>query len=374
MNQPKIILGIETSCDETSAAVVEIPTSGKPLADKGVKILSNVVASSASLQAKYGGVIPEQAAREQLKSIIPVLQESLQVAGYSGEDIDALAVTQGPGLIGSLLVGVETAKVLATVWNKPLVPINHLLGHFYANWMTVHLPGEIQHNPNTHPEGVTPAFPILGLLVSGGHTDLVLFKDHGKYQYLGGTRDDAAGECFDKCARLLNLPYPGGPQISQAAEKGNPQAFSLPRPMLDSEDWDFSFSGLKTAVANIITDSKQQGVTQKRPEQFIQDLAASIQEAITDVLVIKTTKAAQSYKVKQIMLAGGVAANRRLAEKIVTVASSKIGNVKIFIPPANLCTDNAAYIAAAALYNYHPVDPLTLQANPNLSLLTAALK
>src|SRR5438105_2960049 len=225
-----IILGIETSCDETAAAVLE-QKNGR------IQILSNVVASSASLQAKYGGIIPEQAAREQIKSIIPVIEEALKEAfpnytlypiPYLREAkassaytlIDAIAVTYGPGLIGSLLVGVETAKTLATVWKKPLIPINHLLGHFYANW--------IQSSP--------PTFPCLGLLVSGGHTDLVLFTDHGKYLYLGGTRDDACGECFDKCARLLGLPYPGGPEISRLANSGDPKSFNLPRPMINSKN------------------------------------------------------------------------------------------------------------------------------------------
>ena len=225
----KTILGIETSCDETAAAILKQD-------NKGIQILSNVVTSSAKLQEKFGGIIPEQAAREQIKSIIPVIETAIHDSRFMIQDIDAIAVTYGPGLIGSLLVGVETAKTLAKVWNKPLISINHLIGHFYANWIT----------PNP------PTFPCLGLLVSGGHTDLVLFTDHGKYQYLGGTRDDAAGECFDKCARLLNLPYPGGPEISKLAQQGNPNNFKLPIPMKGSQDFDFSYSGLKTAVANLV--------------------------------------------------------------------------------------------------------------------------
>lgn len=340
-NQPKIILGIETSCDETAAAVCQ-------KTEQGVKILSNIVASSANLQAKYGGVIPEQAAREQLKFIIPVINESLRVSGFSKQDIDAIAVTQGPGLIGSLLVGVETAKVLATVWNKPLVPINHLLGHFYANWIA----------PNS------PTFPCIGLLVSGGHTDLVLFKSHGKYEYLGGTRDDAAGECFDKSARLLNLPYPGGPEIAKLAQNGNPQAFKLPRPMINLNNFDFSFSGLKTAVGNLVTELSSQQTTLKTKA----DIAASLEAAIVDVLVNKTLKAVKKYQVKQVILAGGVAANQKLNEKFTTAVREKLTHVTLFIPPPKLCTDNAVYIATAAFYNYHPANSLTLQANPNLSL------
>lgn len=338
-----IILGIETSCDETAAAVL---TNNK----KRITILSNIVASSATLQAKYGGVIPEQAAREQIKSIIPVIEESLQVTGYSGQDIDAIAITYGPGLIGSLLVGVETAKVLATVWDKPLIPVNHLIGHFYANW--------IIDQP--------PIFPCLGLLVSGGHTDLVLFKDHGKYEYLGGTRDDASGECFDKCARLLNLPYPGGPEISKLASQGDALRFNLPRPMIDSKDFDFSFSGLKTAVANLIHtfEVKKSNYTSK----VKCDLAAGIEQSIVDVLVTKTIKAAQKYKVKEIIVAGGVAANQKLVSEFRKTINYLRLTINLHVPPPKLCTDNAAMIASAAFFNYHPVDPLTLQANPNLNL------
>ena len=346
-----IILGIETSCDETAAAVLTNDA-------KRITILSNVVASSAALQAKYGGVIPEQAAREQIKSIIPVIQEALSEAfpqlpttNYQLHiPIDAIAVTSGPGLIGSLLVGGETAKVLATVWNKPLVPINHLIGHFYANWIG----------------GKIPTFPCIGLLVSGGHTDLVLFKNHGKYEYLGGTRDDAAGECFDKCARLLNLPYPGGPEISKLASQGDTLSFNLPRPMIDSKDFDFSFSGLKTAVANLIHtfEVKKSSYTSK----VKCDLAAGIEQAIVDVLVAKTLKATQKYKVKQIIVAGGVAANRKLKDDLRFISNDLRIDAKLHIPPPELCTDNAAMVTSAAFFNYHPTDPLTLQANPNLSL------
>ncbi|MFH0937351.1 MAG: tRNA (adenosine(37)-N6)-threonylcarbamoyltransferase complex transferase subunit TsaD [Candidatus Daviesbacteria bacterium] len=384
MKKPKIILGIETSCDETSAAICQNTQNG-------VKILSNIVASSAPLQAKYGGVIPEQAAREQLSSIIPVLKEAFEQANLTKEDIDALAVTQGPGLIGSLLVGVETAKILATIWKKPLIPINHLIGHFYANWIRDVSSDKYQVSSLKKHEAcsvtlVTPIFPAIGLLISGGHTDLILMKDHGKFTYLGGTRDDAAGECFDKCARLLGLPYPGGPAISKIAEKGNPKAYKLPRPMIDSKDFDFSFSGLKTAVHNIVragdTEESSQASTaslsktnEDAPEtpkwqdpQAIANLSASIQESIADVLAKKTVLAAKTYCVDQIIVAGGVAANQKIAKKIVTEAQSQIARVRIFIPPPSLCTDNAAMISSAAFFNFNPVDPLTLQANPNLSL------
>ena len=350
----KVILGIETSCDETAAAILQQK-------DNRITILSNVVASSASLQAKYGGIIPEQAAREQIRSIIPVIEETLReamLAQGSPIGLDAIAVTQGPGLIGSLLVGVETAKTLALVWKKPLIPVNHLIGHFYANWITKHLPGvpQAQH----HLEGEVPSFPCLGLLVSGGHTDLVLFKNHGKYTYLGGTRDDAAGECFDKCARLLGLSYPGGPQLSKLAEKGG-NIFNLPRPMIDSKDFDFSFSGLKTAVVNLLhtLEMEKSGYTL----EVKHNLAASIETAIIDVLVKKTVAAAKLYNIDQLIVAGGVAANFKLRR---TLRENFHG--EIHIPPPQLCTDNGAMIASAAFFIKPAKDPLLLQANPNLSL------
>ncbi len=333
-----IILGIETSCDETAAAV--LINEGKR-----ITILSNVVASSASLQAKYGGIIPEQAAREQIKSIIPVIEESLQVSGYSGKEIDAIAVTYGPGLIGSLLVGVETAKVLATIWQKPLIPVNHLIGHFYANWI----------------ENKYPSFPCIGLLVSGGHTDLVLFTNHGKYKYLGGTRDDAAGECFDKCARLLGLPYPGGPYISKLAQRGDPKKFKLPVPMKGRKDFDFSYSGLKTAVARIV-DSEQVTGDSKA------DLAASIEETIIISLIDKVVLALKKYPVKNVMVAGGVAANQKLKENLESRIKNQGLNIKLHIPPANLCTDNAAMIASTGFFIKNEVNSLKLQADPSLSL------
>lgn len=331
----KTILGIETSCDETAAAVLQ-------KTDKGIKVLSNIVTSSASLQATFGGIIPEQAAREQLKAIIPVIKTSIKDSGLEIKDIDAIALTQGPGLIGSLLIGVETIKTLSLVWKKPLIPINHLTGHFYANWITDDFKN-------------APTFPCIGLLVSGGHTDLVLFTDHNKYKYLGGTRDDAAGECFDKCARLLNLPYPGGPEISKLGKKGDPSKIKLPKPMINSGNFDFSFSGLKTAVANFINS----GIDCK-----IEDLAAAIEETIIAVLIQKTISAAKGYKVDQIMIAGGVAANSNLSRAL---RSNFDGEV--YAPSShNLCTDNAAMIASAGFFTDKTIDPLMLQANPNLSL------
>lgn len=315
------ILGIETSCDETAAAVVK----------DGIKILSNVVASSVEIHQKTGGIIPEVAAREQVRCIIPVIKEALT------SKIDAIAVTIGPGLIGSLLVGIETAKTLAYVWKKPIIPVNHLQAHLYANWL----------------ENKKPQFPTIGLVVSGGHTDLVLMKDHGKLKWLGGTRDDAAGECFDKTARLLGLGYPGGPAIEKTAQKGNPQAFDLPRPMIKQKNFDFSFAGLKTAVLRVTKEQK----TKIKKE----DLAASIQQAIIDVLVEKTVRAAEKYKVKSVLLAGGVAANRKLREKMKL-------EINLFVPPPKLCTDNATYVASCAYFNYQPISWQKIKADPGLSI------
>lgn len=357
-----IILGIETSCDETAAAILEQDGNG-------IHILSNIVASSANLQAKYGGIIPEQAAREQIKSIIPVIEEAINDSRLTINEINAIAVTYGPGLIGSLLVGVETAKTLAKVWNKPLIPINHLLGHFYANWIYKDVSGIKYHVSSIENKKIhntkyiiqnTPQFPCLGLLVSGGHTDLVIFKNHNKYEYLGGTRDDAAGECFDKCARLLGLPYPGGPEISKLAQKGDPSKFKLPIPMRGSKHFDFSYSGLKTAVANIVGSSELIVGSKKQKT----DLAAAIEETIIKSLIDKVVLAIEKYEVEQIMIAGGVAANQRLSKQLI----KNFPRQRIFIPPPNLCTDNGAMIAAAGFFTKPLKNPLTLQANPNLAL------
>ncbi len=340
-----IILGIETSCDETACAILKKE-------DNRIQILSNVVASSSKLQEKYGGVLPEQAAREQIKSIIPVIQEAIENCKLKIENLDAISVTYGPGLIGSLLVGVETAKTLAKIYNKPLIPVNHLIGHFYANWIEN-----------------TPSFPCLGLLVSGGHTDLVLFKDHGKYEYLGGTRDDAVGECFDKCARLLGFPYPGGPHISKLArlasrskraQMGDSTKFSLPIPMTNSKDLDFSYSGLKTAVANIVQSSNFNSRTDKA------DLAASLEETIVKSLLYKLNLALKKYPVKQLIVAGGVAANQKLSHSLQSTADSL--GIQLYIPPPELCTDNAAMIASAAFFIKPLKDCFSLEADPNLAL------
>jgi N6-L-threonylcarbamoyladenine synthase len=342
-----IILGIETSCDETAAAVVE----------DGVKILSNVVASSLELHTKTGGIIPEVAARQQIKFILPVIQEVIDKANIKITDINALAVTTGPGLIGSLLVGVETAKTLAYLWKKPIVPINHLVAHIYANFVSKFTN--------------TPDFPALALVVSGGHTDLVLMKEHGKLEWLGGTRDDAAGEAFDKCARLLELPYPGGPSIASAADNhqlptiDNQQLVKLPRPMIEEDNFDWSFSGLKTAVLKEVQKTKNG----KLKMENVAALAYEIQEAITDVLVEKTLRTVKVYQPKSLLLAGGVSANQRLREKFqLAVKDLKNPSVNLFFPPVNLCTDNAASIASCTFFNYSPISWQKLEVNPNLTI------
>lgn len=318
------ILGIETSCDETAASIVE----------DGREILSNVVSSSEAIHAKVGGVVPETAAREQLRYMLPVIEEATKDSDY-----DAIAVTQGPGLIGSLLIGVETAKALAYAKKLPLIPVNHLVGHIYANWL----------NPEE------PKLPAVVLIASGAHSDIVLMKDHGQFEYLGGTRDDAAGEAFDKAARLLGLPYPGGPAIDREAKSGTPGRLKLPRPMIDEKTYDLSFSGLKTALR----------VLGQKESLHVPDAAAEIQEAITDVLVEKTIRATKDCQVESILLGGGVVANQRLREKLGQKWPGQLS-----IPEVKLSTDNAAMIAAAAFYNHCPVNPLNLQADSSLSLQT----
>ncbi len=368
------ILGIETSCDETSAAVIEAE-KGSPT----VKVLSNVVSTSVKLHAKTGGIIPEIAAREQIKYILPVIEEAIRSStrGVDAQNpagfIDAIAVTYGPGLIGSLLVGVETAKTLSYVWNKPLVPVNHLYGHIYANFIedSVSLRDHemakqsskkiaTSSRLNGTPRNDNVQFPALALIVSGGHTDLVLLRRHGDIQWLGGTRDDAAGEAFDKIGRLLDLPYPAGPEIERFAKKGDPKAFNFPRPMIGSDDFDFSFSGLKTAVFRETQTIKQFN------NETISNICASVQAAIIDVIVKKTLKAAEKYQVKSILLGGGVAANQALRVQFQLKIENLKLKISLSVPPKSLCTDNGGMIAAAAFFNYKEVPWKKLTANPEL--------
>ncbi len=359
------ILGIETSCDETAAAVVE----------DGKIILSNVVATSAEIHVKTGGIVPEQAARQQVKSIIPVVKQALLDAfPQKGnnileilKEIDAIAVTVGPGLIGSLLVGVETAKTLSFLWKKPIIPVNHLVAHIYANWLLYErLPnGKMKKLKDSNK---LPHFPALALVVSGGHTDIVLLKDHGKIEWLGGTLDDAAGEAFDKCARILGLPYPGGPAISKEAEKyfnslpknTEPKLNLFPRPLLNKKNSYLSFSGLKTAVLRSIKEKKL------TPDE-VSRLAAEVQEAIVDSLLKKTIRLAKIYRPKSLILAGGVSANLRLRKKFfLLIKSEKLQD--FHVPKSGLCTDNASYVAAFAFYNFRPVDWKKNSAKPDLTI------
>lgn len=354
------ILTLETSCDETAAAILEQKDDGS------IHILSNVLATSLLLHAKTGGIIPEEAAREQIKYMLPVIQQtlaeaSLQPTGYNlPPPVDAIAITYGPGLIGSLLVGVETAKTLSYVWNIPIAPVNHLLGHIAANWV---VGDSTLHMENKKPRATSyelPAFPLVALIVSGGHTDLLFMKSFDQYQWLGGTRDDAAGEAFDKIGRMLGFAYPAGPMIEQLAKDGNPKAYNFPRPMIGSDDFDFSFSGLKTAAFRVIQEQKSMN------EQTKRDLCASVQQAIIDVLIKKTLKAAEKYDAKSILLGGGVCANQTFITQLKQRATTYQLQPTIFAPPKFLCTDNAAMIGAAALLNYKPIPWQKMTANPEL--------
>lgn len=367
------ILGIETSCDETAAAVITATEKKAP-----VKLQSNVISSSLALHAQTGGIIPEIAAREQVKYCLFVIDQALNEAKIAPQDIDAIAVTYGPGLIGSLLVGVETARTLSYIWNKPLLPVNHLYGHIYANWIDIAnsqwpmANGKKPKNNNfnkLYAISHTPKFPALALIVSGGHTDLVLMKDHGDLTVIGGTRDDAAGEAFDKIGRLLGLSYPAGATIAKLAEQGNPKAFSLPRPMVGSHDFDFSLSGLKTAVLNLVKKNNWDFTSQefkKENAQLLFDLCASIEEAVTDILVRKTLKAAEKYQVQSILLGGGVTANQKLRDTMRQKASDQGLLTEISVPPKFLCTDNAAMIASAAFYRGESVSWQNVTADPKL--------
>lgn len=361
------ILGIETTCDETSVGIVK----------DGRDVLANVVSSSASLHKKYGGVVPEVAAREQVKLMVPVLDEVCHESGIKYQDIDSFAVAHGPGLVGSLLIGVETAKTLALTFDKTLIAVNHLVGHIYANWLTPKVNSKLKIVNGKE-------FPLVALIVSGGHTDLILMKGFGSFQLLGSTRDDAAGEVFDKVARVLGLGYPGGPEVERVAQQFNVQSSNLkvkfPRPMIGDASFDFSFSGLKTAVVNLVnstgySSSESEGQVEKfkgyssRQARTIKDavmaeIAYEFQEAIVDVLVKKTFKAVSKYGVKTVVFGGGVAANSRLRNRM-SHTGLKFG-VNVLFPEKGLSVDNGAMIAAAAFFEKDFVDPLKLQANPSL--------
>ena len=315
------ILAIETSCDETACSVVE----------NGKKVLINTIASQVDIHAKTGGVVPEVAAREHVLKMLPVLDQCLEDSKSSWDDIDAIAITKGPGLVSSLIIGTETATVISYVKNKPLIPVHHIVGHVYSNWLDID--DEIQ-------------FPVLILTVSGGHNELILMKDHFDFELLGETLDDAAGEAFDKVARMLGLGYPGGPAISKLAEGADRTRFKLPRVMLEKDSFDFSFSGLKTAVLTLIKKNEK-----NIDEKFKADMAASFQEAVIEVLGNKLINAFKKYpEIKELHLAGGVSANTRLREYII----ENLPEGAVFRHPKSIryCTDNAAMIASAAYFQY----------------------
>jgi N6-L-threonylcarbamoyladenine synthase len=336
MKKDQWILGIETSCDETAVAIIK----------NGREIAANVVASQIESHKRFGGVVPEIASRHHVEQMTIVIEEALKQANVTFAEIDAIAVTEGPGLVGALLIGVNAAKALAFAQNKPLVPVHHIAGHIYANRLVTEL-----------------KFPLLALVVSGGHTELVYMKEHGHFEVIGETRDDAAGEAYDKVARTLNMPYPGGPHIDRLAQAGNP-TINLPRAWLEEGSYDFSFSGLKSAVINTVHNAEQRGEI-IAPE----DLAASFQASVIEVLVKKTEKAAAEYGVGQVLVAGGVAANKGLRNALEKTFSEKPG-IELVIPPLSLCTDNAAMIAAAGsvMFEKGIRADLSLNANPGLDI------
>ncbi len=335
-----LILAIETFCDETSIAILK----------DGKKLLSNIVYSQEKMHAKFGGIVPEIAARKHIETVIPTIDKALTKANVKLNKMDYIAVTNGPGLITSLMIGIDTAKSLSFALKIPIIPIHHTESHIYSNFI----------------ENSEIEFPALALVVSGGHTNLILIKDHGQYQEIGSTRDDAAGEAFDKVAKLLNIGYPGGPVISEKADMGNSRAYSFPRPMINSNNFDFSFSGLKTEVLYLVQKKHN-----KFSPQEINNICASFQIAVVDVLVSKTIKAATKYNVKSVLLAGGVSANKLLRRKLKTAVNQELEKTEFYYPDFQYCTDNAAMVAQAAYYhvlnkNYTTWDKVIV--DPNLKL------
>lgn len=326
------ILGIETSCDETAAAFLQEKRGH-------FQLLSNVVSSQAEIHAQYGGVVPEVAARNHIAVVMPVIGEAL-----GGKKPDAIAVTAGPGLITSLLVGVHTAKTLAYLWNVPLIAINHIEGHIYANWLEKQFAVASSR---------LPVFPAIVLIVSGGHTELILMKGHGNYALLGATRDDAAGECYDKAASILGLGYPGGSAIDKESRSGNPNRFPLPRPMIGSGDFEFSFSGLKTAVLYLVERLKKEKTFDA---QVRADICASFQQAVADVLVAKTIAAAKKHHARAILMGGGVVANSALRAMMECTVRAELPVTQLSHPDLRYCTDNAAMIAMAGYFHARKKD------------------
>lgn len=361
------ILSIETSCDETSASVLTFTNSSVPI------VLSTVTATSLEMHKTTGGIIPENAARAQVEYILPVIIEALLKArsqdwknysyaeafAFLANEIDLIAVTQGPGLIGSLLVGIETAKTLSYIYNKPLVPVNHLLAHLYANWLVADSVLHVESSTTRHTQRAI-SFPFIGLIVSGGHTDLLYFQDHGAYTWLGGTRDDAAGEAFDKIGRILELPYPAGPEIEKRAKLATAKKLRFSRALKHSEDFDFSFSGLKSEAGRYI--QKQKNVS----DELQAEISYAVQDAITDVLVHKTLKAAERYNCKTILLGGGVSANEYLRSEFQSSIINNKLSISLFCPEKKFTTDNASMIGAYAAFNPTAVSWDAIHASPEL--------
>lgn len=347
------ILGLESSCDDTSVALIEMD-------EKKLEVLSEKTASQIEIHAKYGGVIPEIAGRKHAEFIVPVIEEVLK----NQEKPDAIAVTFGPGLITGLLVGVEAAKTLSYVWNIPLIPVNHIEGHFYSPELST---VDNKRQPLQ--------YPVLALIVSGGHTELTLSQSEGEYEKIGGTRDDAVGECFDKVAKLLGIPYPGGPKISKLAETGDGKKIDFPRPMHDSHDLDMSFSGLKTSALYWLKDHpitvNQPKFENEEGEFTIEDVCASIETAITDVLISKTTTAIKTHQPKTLILAGGVSANKKLRDELGSLA--KKFDISFRLPELAYTTDNAAMIAVAGYHRFQTGKTITwkdIAADPQSTLYT----
>ena len=326
------ILGIETSCDETSASIVK----------NGDTEIATVVLTQIDIHKDFGGVVPEIASRHHVKNITMVIEDCLEKANMKIADIDAIAVTYGPGLVGSLLVGVEAAKTLAYVNNKPLIPVNHMSGHIYANQLVEPL-----------------KFPLIALVVSGGHTQLIYMEDHYKFKEIGTTLDDAVGECYDKVARVINVPYPGGPTVDKWAHEGE-DTYELPLPKNDNS-YDFSFSGLKSAIINLVHNEEQRGNEIRK-----KDLATSFQNTVVEIITKKTMKALKDYNVNNLIVAGGVAANKGLREKLISLCNEN--NIHLSFPEMKYCTDNAAMIAASGYYAYIKGDRADLTLNPQSSL------
>jgi len=331
----KYIFAIETSCDETAAAIIK----------DGKEIVANVVASQIDSHKRFGGVVPEIASRHHVEQMTQVLEETFNQADMTIEEMDAIAVTEGPGLVGALLVGINTAKALAFAHQKPLIGVHHIAGHIYANRLIEDF-----------------EFPLVALVVSGGHTELILMREHGQFEIIGETRDDAAGEAYDKVARTMDLPYPGGPEIDRLAQEGD-DTLDFPRAWLEEDSFDFSFSGLKSAVINTLHNAKQKGITLKK-----EDIAASFQASVVDVLVEKTKRAVEKFDAKHVIIAGGVAANSGLRTAMEKIFTNE--KIKLSIPPLRLCTDNAAMIGAAAMIAYQKEQyaDWDLNANPALDI------